>query len=194
MANQGIPFRSQRPSTVSFARRLLSSVRGSTPLWVLGIVLIAAATRVIPHPWNFTAAGAMAFFAGIRVRSRLLSLALVLGLLLATDSILGFYSGMEWVYAANVCMTMVGWLFRDSSSVRTLSGGFVASTIFFVISNLGVWYSGGLYPHTLDGLKQCFVMALPFFKNQMLGDMIYLSAFLVVESLFFSRRQVLRDI
>lgn len=176
------------------ARKIISSMRGSTPLWVLGLVLIAAATRIIPHPWNFTAAGAMAYFAGLRIPSRFASLAVVMGLLLLTDTILGFYNGMEWVYFSTVAMAMVGWFFRDNGSIKTLAGGFIASVTFFVVSNFGVWAAGGVYKMNLQGLMECFTLALPFFRNQMFGDMIYLSAFLLVEAVFFSRRAVLKNI
>ena len=48
-----------------------------------------------------------------------------------------------------------------------------ASTVFFVITNFGVWAVGGLYPRTVLGLTECFVAALPFFGNQMAGDILF---------------------
>jgi hypothetical protein len=54
---------------------------------------------------------------------------------------------------------------------------FLASIVFFVISNLGVWLFAGLYPMTIQGLETCFVMAIPFYKGTLLGALFYSSIF-----------------
>jgi hypothetical protein len=41
-----------------------------------------------------------------------------------------------------------------------------------VVSNLGVWLAG-FYPRTVEGLVQCYVMAIPFFGSTLLGDLFY---------------------
>jgi hypothetical protein len=53
------------------------------------------------------------------------------------------------------------------------SGTLSASIIFFIITNYAVWAFGTMYPHTVNGLFQSYMMALPFFKNSVLGDMFY---------------------
>ena len=59
--------------------------------------------------------------------------------------------------------------------IKTLSftNVLLASTLFFVISNLGVWYF--YYPHNWGGLSTCFVLAIPFFVNAIAGDLFYTS-------------------
>jgi hypothetical protein len=56
---------------------------------------------------------------------------------------------------------------------KSISFGIVigASTLFFIISNLGVWYF--YYPHTWIGLSSCFILAIPFFINSLMGDFFY---------------------
>ena len=49
----------------------------------------------------------------------------------------------------------------------------ISSTVFFIVTNLGVWLVGGLYPHTLPGLENCYILALPFFRNTLMGDLLY---------------------
>jgi hypothetical protein len=49
--------------------------------------------------------------------------------------------------------------------------------------------SAGLYPQTASGLVECFVMGLPFLKNQVLGDMTY-SLLLFFGYEFLARRLV----
>jgi len=53
-------------------------------LLALALILLAAALRIAPHPWNFTPLGAMALFSGAVLRDRRLAyffplLALFLG-------------------------------------------------------------------------------------------------------------------
>lgn len=48
-----------------------------------------------------------------------------------------------------------------------------SSVLFFVLTNLGVWATSGLYPRTRIGLVTCYTAALPFFRNALAGDAIY---------------------
>jgi hypothetical protein len=58
---------------------------------------------------------------------------------------------------------------------KSISLGVVlsASTLFFIVSNLGVWYF--YYPHNWAGLSSCFILAIPFFVNSLMGDLFYTS-------------------
>ena len=51
-----------------------------------------------------------------------------------------------------------------------------SSLSFFIITNLGVWLFQDLYPMTWPGLMTCFAAAIPFFGNQILGDLFYSAA------------------
>jgi hypothetical protein len=51
-----------------------------------------------------------------------------------------------------------------------------APVAFFLISNFGVWLGGGLYPHTLSGLGDCYALALPFFRGTLFGDWLFAGA------------------
>ena len=48
----------------------------------------------------------------------------------------------------------------------------MSSTVFFVVSNFGVWL-GGFYPLTLNGLVECYVLAVPFYGALLVGDGFY---------------------
>ena len=155
---------------------------------IIGIVVAAALSRLLPHPWNVTAVGAMALFGGAYLHDRKLALILPLIALWCSDLLLnnifyrqyfdGFawlYPDMFWTYAAVAVTVLLG---RFVLSARVTVGRLVlcsisASTLFFVISNFGVWASGQLYPQTLSGLIACYIAALPFYGNQLIGDLIY---------------------
>ena len=101
------------------------------------------------------------------------------------DLVLGVHPTMLWVYASlMVVSAYASWLGKRGFFGLALTS-LVSSCLFFVISNFGVWISGGLYPPTMQGLSQAYLMAVPFLSNQLLGDLVWtflLSA--VVERVF----------
>lgn len=156
------------------------------------LVVFAILSRWIPHPPNMTMVGAVALFAGFYVTNKWLAALVPLVVLFVSDLVLGFHSQMVFVYGALLLTVVLGFSLRRweaSSGVSdkkwqkflTWSVGALGSSIlFFVISNLGVWLLDGLYPITMNGLVQCFVMAIPFFKTQWLGDLV--SVFIIFGS------------
>lgn len=139
---------------------------------VLSLVLIAGLSRLIPHPWNFTALGAMALFSGARMPRKSLAFAAPILSLLWTDAILGFHATTIYVYAAVALITIIGF-FANDKVIRIAFGALAGSVLFFILTNFGVWFTQSLYPHTIQGLIECYAMAIPFFGNQVLGDLFY---------------------
>jgi hypothetical protein len=144
-------------------------------LIVVALVVIAAAARFFPHPANFTPIVAMAIFAGAYCGKRYFAMLLPIVAMLVTDSFLGFYPEMWGVYVALIASVMIGFLLRKKVTVLGVVGVSLASSVvFFAISNFAVW-AGGLcgYPHTVEGLNTCYMMAIPFFRNEVLGTLVY---------------------
>ena len=139
---------------------------------VLSLVLVAGFSRLIPHPWNFTAIGAMALFAGTRMPNKALAFLAPFLTLLWTDTILGFHETVVYVYAAVALITIIGF-FTEGKKSAIVAGSVAGSILFFAITNFGVWMVQGMYPHTAAGLLECFTMAIPFFGNQVAGDLFY---------------------
>jgi hypothetical protein len=68
-----------------------------------------------------------------------------------------------------------------------------SSVLFFVLTNFGVWAFDALYPKTLEGLMACYVAAIPFFRNTLLGDLSYTVVLFGGFALLERRIPVLRD-
>jgi len=139
------------------------------------IVLLLAASRLLKHPYNFTPIAAMSIFAGCHLRKHW-GLIFPLGGLLASDYFIGFYDWklMAAVYVGIGISFYVGWHLRKNVRwYRIILAALVSSLFFFFVSNLAVWQFSEWYPRTFSGLAQCFVLALPFFKNSLAGDLIY---------------------
>lgn len=141
------------------------------------LILAAAFSRLIPHPWNFTAIGAMALFGGTYVSSKRMSLLVPMIALFLSDLVLGLHSGMFWVYGAFALIVMLGWTLKNKeANVFRISGiTLLSSVLFFAITNFGVWMMGGFYPKTAEGLVACYVAAIPFFTNQVMGDVFFVA-------------------
>ena len=53
---------------------------------------------------------------------------------------------------------------------------------FWVWSNLGTWFFSSMYQHTINGLIVCYIAALPFLRNAVVGDLVWMG---IILSLFF---------
>jgi hypothetical protein len=139
-----------------------------------GLLLVAAAARLLPHPPNLTPVIALALFCGAAMPQRFVAVGATLGLMLVSDLFLGFHSGMPVLYMALAIICLLGSTVQVNSPVRSIAGrGVLAASLFFVISNLGVWAFSGMYAHNWAGLTQCFTLAIPFFGNTLVGTAIY---------------------
>jgi hypothetical protein len=141
---------------------------------LVSAILAAAALRLVPHPPNFTPIGAMALFGGAYIGRRVIAFAAPLTAMLLSDLVLGFYRGFWVQYLAVALVVAVGWLALQRISVLRVAAAAIASSLtFFLVTNLGVWALGGMYPLTARGLAACFAAAIPFFQNTLAGDLFY---------------------
>ena len=143
---------------------------------LVGMMLAAAGTRLLPHPPNLTPIAAMALFGGAHFASPLAAFSVPLFAMLLSDLLLGFglHPVMPFVYGSFAVTVWLGrWLRTRRSSVAITVAAVCGSVVFFVVTNLGVWLVGGLYPRTLDGLVTCYIAAIPFFRNTLAGDAFY---------------------
>jgi len=146
----------------------------------VGLMMIGAVARLIPHPANFTPVGSTSLFAGARVRGGFAYL-MPLVLMLLTDPLLTLIYGYPMfnrvtpvIYAAFLVNVWIGRrLLAKINPARVASATALCSLQFFVLTNIGVWMLGGWYPHTSVGLVACFVAALPFLAPTMVGDLAY---------------------
>jgi hypothetical protein len=146
-------------------------------LYILGAILF----RILPHPWNATPLGAMFLFSGATFRSKRNSLLVPLAALLLSDYAveqLIYHGGYHWfsplTWAAFLLIGILGWTLRGKFNWLGIAGMSVAgSSLFFLITNFGVWVGWSMYPRTTAGLAECYLAGLPFYRNALLGDLIW---------------------
>lgn len=142
------------------------------------LAVLTVFLRLFPHEPNFAPLGALALLAG--TTGDLRKIWLPLAAVVVTDAVLGFYSGMTWVYLSYGILFLTGYFCRRASqSGKRIALPLAGSVLFFLVSNFGVWASGSMYPATLAGLGQCYAAGLPFFRNTAVSDLIYFNAFAV---------------
>lgn len=149
-------------------------MRGKTLLFVIGLIVLAAVGRLLPHPPNFVPFMAIGLFGAAMVRPKLLALVIPFAALVLSDMLLGTYTGIGWIYFAFILCSLPGFTLSNSFHWGKLAVVTISSSIlFFIISNFGVWISSGMYSLDLNGFITCFTLAIPFFRNSLLSDLMY---------------------
>lgn len=139
----------------------------------LGLVVIGIVSRVIFHEHNFTPALAIALFAGCFLSKRQAIIVPVV-LFIIADCIIGFHKTIFFTWGSVALIAWIGMSLReDRTWVKTAIGTLAAAVLFFVVTNFGVWLLYETYPKTLAGLVECYVAAIPFFRNTFVSTFLY---------------------
>ncbi len=141
----------------------------------LGLTVLGAVARLLPHAPNFTPVGGMSLFAGAKLKGWQAFL-LPLVLMLVTDPLVGGYSrATPFVYAAFLINVWIGRKLVTTQSVSRIGAACVLGSLqFFLITNFSMFLT--LYSHDLAGLAQCYALALPFYGRTLLADLFYTGA------------------
>jgi len=149
-------------------------------------VVIAIAIRFLPHPFHFTPVGAALLFFGAHRSKR--EMAIPVALLVLSDLLLNrfvynipLHADQIVVWAWYAGAIAIGMLLRKHLSAPRVAGASVAASIsFYLVSNFAVWASYEMYPKTWQGMLACYAAAVPFFRNTVVGDLIFSAVFFSV--------------
>lgn len=143
---------------------------------VVGLILVGIVSRLVPHPWNATPLTAIALFGGTYLPKRW-AILLPLAIVAMSDVWLGWHSTIPFTWGAFAVTGWLAWWIRvRPTAARILGGSLLGSVIFFLVTNFGVWAIQDIYPKTLSGLWECYVAGIPFFRNMLVGDLVYTAA------------------
>ena len=68
--------------------------------------------------------------------------------------------------------------------LNVLGAGLGTGVGFFLTSNFAVWAFGNIgYAHNLAGLMDCYIKAIPFFRNGLISDVVFSLAFFGIGAL-----------
>lgn len=158
---------------------------------LIGLFRIISQSGHIPFS-NFTPIGAMALFGGAYFANKGRAYLWPLLTLFISDVVLMqtvyskhssgvLYSGWYWTYIAFALMVLIGnTLIKKVNIKNVLLSSLLAGLVHFIITDFGVWIGGGKdlttglpYTRDLAGLIKCYIMALPFFKNLLIANVLF---------------------
>ncbi|WP_295127521.1 DUF6580 family putative transport protein [uncultured Chitinophaga sp.] len=135
---------------------------------------------------NFSPVGAMALFGGAYFADKWKSYVFPLLTLFISDVLIMqiffrdistglLYDGWIWNYLAVAAMVLCGQLIiRKVSVANLIIAGIVSAVAHWLISDLGMWMSSlSIYSHDFNGLVECYIAAIPFMKNMIIGNLVY---------------------
>lgn len=155
------------------------------PVVLAGLIVVAALTRLLPHPPNFSPVEAIALFGGAYFASRQWAAVVPLVAMLVSDLALGALHGADYasylgtasfwsVYACIVLTVVLGWGLRGKvTGGRVLVYGLASSVLFFIVTNFAVWMFNSSYPKSAGGLAAAYIAGIPFFRWTVLGTLAY---------------------
>ncbi|MDP8299536.1 MAG: hypothetical protein P9L88_06515 [Candidatus Tantalella remota] len=150
------------------------------------LIIVGFLARLIPHVPNLAPIAAIALFAGAYLDKRLVPW-VPLVIMIVTDLILGVHGVFMFTWGAFILIGFVGMWLKERRTPGNILGATVFSALlFFVISNFGVWIAW--YPHTTAGFIDCYVKAVPFLRNTMIGNVVF--AFVLFGAYEAARRMV----
>lgn len=164
----------------------------------MAIIAAAVLFRFLPHVPNMTPIAAMALFGGAFLPKRW-AVILPLAAMVLSDIVLGFSLVTPFIYGSFLVTGFLGiWLKKHKRPETVISASLISSTLFFLITNFGVWAQGMLYPRTMHGLTEAYLMGLPFFRNTIIGDLLYTGLLFVgyasLRALFTNRKAALAHV
>ena len=103
---------------------------------------------------------------------------------------------LSWVYFTGY--VVMGWAFlqRSESISRIMTVALGSGLLFFFASNFVSWLEKALpqYEHSLAGLIDCYVSAIPFYRGTFVGDVafsaVFFSAHAVLSRVYFPAERV----
>lgn len=148
-------------------------------LFITIAILLAAISRVLPHPFNFTPIAAMALFGGALLTDKRIAFIIPLLAMVISDLMLELISGAGWhntilyVYVSFILITLMGIYIRNNAKAGSIIlASLISSLLFFLITNGGVWAAGG-FQFGLGGLVTTLLAGIPFYNNEIFGSFFF---------------------
>lgn len=152
----------------------------NTTWFVIGAILTAAATRLLPHPWNFTPMAGITLLGACYLNNRFLSFAVPFLAWMVSDMLVNvlihpnflpngnyFFSNTALgVYASLLLIWGIGNILRRNVKFSNLLlASVVSSFVFYAVSNSIDFINNPMYEQSVAGWVKCMTLALAFYPN-----------------------------
>jgi hypothetical protein len=153
------------------------------------MIILAAFSRLLPHPFNFTAVTAIGLFGAAYFRNeKHFAFIIPISAMILSDIWLefingfGFHSGTWLVYSTFALVIAFGlFILKKVNLLSIVLASLGGSLIFFLITNFALFYPAstvnnpalGQYTHDFSGIVASYTAGLPFLKNAIVGDLFF---------------------
>ncbi len=167
--------------------------------FILGLSIYTLSMRLMPYalnhlgveieepgtfyPWNFSPMSAFCLFGSAYFARKAWAYLLPVAILFAGDLGIWAISGkVEWafhknmltVYAGFLLIAILGMFLRGKKTLPMVwVTGLAGETLFFLLTNFGVWSFFNTYPKTAAGLMDCYMMGLPYFGKSLASTLVF---------------------
>jgi hypothetical protein len=178
----------------------------STLIIAVLLIVIAALSRVILYPHNFSPIIGMAIFAGAVIKDKRLAFALPILAMFLSDVIFqvsdiadGFWGWGQLVgYAILALITVIAFSMKKINVLSIAGYSIGSSLLFFFLSNSAFFIFDNpiyhLYPQNFSGYIASLAGGLPFLKNGVIADLVYstvlFGTYFLVQRYAFSKKEV----
>ena len=132
-------------------------------------------SRLIPHPPNFTSTIAVAFY--IPALFGIKYMIVALSAFIVSDLIIGIHDQLLFTWGSLIIISLLSKFFCKFP--YRILGISISCMLFYLISNFGVWLISNMYSKNINGLIDCYIMAIPFLQNSLISS-LFISIFLEV--------------
>ena len=154
-------------------------------MFAIALLLVGVISRILVHTPNFNPVIALALFGGMYLKKRD-ALWMPLALMIISDLLLGLHNTIFFTWGSVLLISMMGSWQKENKAFSMLAVKTLAAPVlFFLVTNFGSWLA--MYPKTIDGLIQCYIAAIPFFRNSLVSAILY-SVVLIASYEFVTRR------
>ena len=89
------------------------------------------------------------------------------------DLIIGFHYLMFFTYIGLLFSVIIGKYIKQLRLTQIFLSSIISAVAFYIVSNFGVWLLSGFYSITFQGLIECYIAAIPFFRSTLISTIIF---------------------
>lgn len=156
----------------------------------IALIMVGVFSRLLDHLPNFSPMEAIALFGGAYLSSRMAAYLVPIFAIYLSDLALNnttlrpFFADHDgfvlfdgyMVYNLVAMLAIVAIarvLLKKVNLSRVVGGSIAASSLFFVITNIGSWLSLPIYSKDIAGLVTAFTAGIPFFNTSWISSLVF---------------------
>lgn len=149
---------------------------------ILGLVLLGVLTRTVWHIGeNVEFVTSIGIISGYFFYNKRIGLFIPMAVMVISDLFIGNTSILIFTWSAYLLSSLFGMGYKKLEErklgilgffVNPQAVAFLFTMFFFLWTNFGVVVLGDMYTHDLNGLMRSYYNALPFLRNQLIGNLI----------------------